>query len=88
MPELLIPITGQVAGVHAMMTYCGDCMEYGHTIKKYCSSDGYNIPGEYEAEAVDLSSGIEEQVCLVPDFGGSDSLRRRRHFWNYRLYSH
>ena len=84
--KLLVQITTNEPGVHAMMKYCGDYMEYGHTIRKDCSSDAYNILDEYEA--VDPSSGIKEQVCLVPDFGGSDSLRRRRLFWNTNLYSH
>ena len=86
MSNLLIPITTNEPGVHARMKYCGDYMEYGHTVRKDCSSDAYNILDEYEA--VNPSSGIKEQVCLVPDFGGSDTLRRRRHFWNTRLYSH
>ena len=84
--DLLVRITGRKAGVHLKMKYCGDYMEYGHSARKDCSSDGYNILDEYEA--VDPSSGIRAQVCLVPDFGGSDSLRRRRLFWNTRLYSH
>ena len=84
--DLLLQITTSVPGEHAVMKYCGDYMEYGHTVRKDCSSDAYNVLNEYEA--VDPSSGIKEQVCLVPDFGGSDSLRRRRLFWNTNLYSH
>ena len=86
MSDLLIPITTNEAGVHVMMKYCGDYMEYGHTVRQDCSYPGYNILDEYEA--VSPSTGIQDQVCLVPDFGGSDTLRRRRYFWNTRLYSH
>ncbi len=84
--EFLRPITGQVSGVHAVMKYCGDYMEHGHTSRKDCTSDGYNILNEYEA--VDPSNGIKAQVCLVPDHGGSDSLSRQRYFWNLNLYGH
>ena len=84
--EFLRPITRRETGVHAVMKYCGDYMEYGYSSRKYCTSDGYNILDEYEA--VDPSSGIKAQVCLVPDHGGSDSLSRRRYFWNLRLYGH
>ena len=84
--EFLRAITSWETGVHAVMKYCGDYMEYGHSSRKYCTSDGYNILNEYEA--VDPSSGIKAQVCLVPDHGGSDSLSRRRYFWNLNLYGH
>ena len=84
--KFLRAITRRETGVHAVMKYCGDYMEYGHSSRKYCTSDGYNILNEYEA--VDPSNGIKAQVCLVPDHGGSDSLSRRRYFWNLNLYGH
>ena len=84
--KFLRAITSWETGVHAVMKYCGDYMEYGYTSRKDCTSDGYNILDEYEA--VDPSNGIKAQVCLVPDHGGSDSLSRRRYFWNLNLYGH
>ena len=68
------------------MHYCGDYMQYGKEAKVDCSSAGYSILDEYEA--VSIRTGIKTQVVLVPDVGGMDSLKRRRFFWNDRLYSH
>lgn len=83
--DLLYPITAE-AGVHAVMTYAGDYMQYGYKSKLDCSSPRYNQLDEYEA--VDPATGIKSQVCLVPDSGGLDTKKRHRFFKHERLYSH
>ena len=79
-------ITGSRGGSHALMRYCGDYMQYGFKAKLACNTVGYSVVDEYEA--VSVRTGIKMQVCLVPDAGGIDSSKRRRFFWNDRLYSH
>ena len=81
---LLSPITAE-AGVHAVMTYAGDYMQYGYKAKLDCSSPRYNNLDEYEA--VDPASEIKSQVCLVPDSGGLDSKKRHRFFKHERFHS-
>ena len=83
--NLLVPITAE-AGVHAVMTYAGDYMQYGYNPKLDCCSPTYNHLDEYEA--VDPATEIKSQVCLVPDSGGWDTKKRSRFFLHKRLYSH
>ena len=83
--NLLLPITAE-AGVHAVMTYAGDYMQYGYDPKLDCCSPKYNHLDEYEA--VDPAMEIKSQVCLVPDSGGWDTKKRSRFFLHKRLYSH
>jgi len=83
--DLLLQITAE-AGVHDVMTYAGDYMQYGYSPRLDCSSPRYNHLDEYEA--VDPATGIKSQVCLVPDSGGWDTKKRNRFFLHKRLYSH
>lgn len=79
-------IMQSMQGCHAILKICGDYMQYGIKAKVDCSTADYYILDEYEA--VSIRTGIKTQVCIAPDVGGIDSLKRRRFFWNDRLYSH
>ena len=45
----LRPITGSIPGVHAVMIYAGDYVEYGHKGRLDGSTKVYHYLGEFEA---------------------------------------